>query len=377
MCQEGPCWDQGSLCQQWAQHSTCPSQVQQQHPTQSASSQPQFWPTWAWAHWFPLQSSTGCCWPQWWGGCGGLGEHWRPWQRLCGGGKQWWWVRFRQWLTWECCWLWSQVSNQELPHVFRYWGGSLWHHTVWGSNYEVIKTEWDLTLKEDHSSFELNKMIVRTDQLLQINEATHVWILPHEPEAEVHRRKKTLVQSLKQFHAHFYQLYEKGMTHTMVSLQGLHSGNAFRCPNVSTDVGLHSFCPWCLKLGGHTETIAIHLWEVHYRMRIMCNIWLKFTGMTAQSILDHSSGWKVKCDRECMECEGHEKAQKSHKKKKKSQGQKEVSQPLGSDAAKKSWWVECHSISSSLSPSPTDEQMSVHLLNHSRSLCIHFRASPF
>ena len=40
------------------------------------------------------------------------------------------------------------------------------HHTVWGSNYEVIKTEWDLTLKEDCRSFEVNQMMVRTDQLL-------------------------------------------------------------------------------------------------------------------------------------------------------------------------------------------------------------------
>ena len=96
------------------------------------------------------------------------------------------------------------------------------HHTVWGSNCEVIKTKWDLALKEDCSSFEVNKMTLRTDQLLQIKEATHPKIYPCEPKAEVHRRKKTLVQSLAQFHAHFYWLYEKGMTHAMVSLQGLY-----------------------------------------------------------------------------------------------------------------------------------------------------------
>ena len=32
-------------------------------------------------------------------------------------------------------------------------------------------------------------------------------------------RRKTLVQSLKQFHTYFYQLYKKVMTHAMVSLQ--------------------------------------------------------------------------------------------------------------------------------------------------------------
>ena len=37
------------------------------------------------------------------------------------------------------------------------------HQTVCGSNYKVIKTEWDLTLNEDHSSFEVNKMMVQTD----------------------------------------------------------------------------------------------------------------------------------------------------------------------------------------------------------------------
>ena len=37
---------------------------------------------------------------------------------------------------------------------------------VWESNYEVIKTEWELTLKEDHHSYEVNNIMDRTKQLL-------------------------------------------------------------------------------------------------------------------------------------------------------------------------------------------------------------------
>ena len=117
-------------------------------------------------------------------------------------------------------------------------------HTVWRSNYEVVKTEQDLTLNEDHSSFEVNKMTVQTDQLLWTKEATNAKnINSRGHEAEVYERKKTLVQLLKQFHAHFYWLYEKSMTCTMVSLQGLSLGKAFSYPNISTGMGLKSFCP--------------------------------------------------------------------------------------------------------------------------------------
>ena len=58
-----------------------------------------------------------------------------------------------------------------------------------------------------------------------------------EHEAEVNGRKKTLVQSLKQFHAHYYWQYKKSMTHTMVSLQGHHLGDAFRHPSISSGIG--------------------------------------------------------------------------------------------------------------------------------------------
>ena len=51
------------------------------------------------------------------------------------------------------------------------------------------------------------------------------------------------MQSLKQSHACFYKLYEKGMTQAMVSLKGLHMSDAFRCPSISASVGLKSFAP--------------------------------------------------------------------------------------------------------------------------------------
>ena len=79
------------------------------------------------------------------------------------------------------------------------------------------------------------------------------------------------MQSLKQLHAHFYQLYEKGTTHAMVDLQDYivpKISDALMFLPVMVEVILFS----CLKLEGNTETIAIHLWEVHYRMAIVYNI---------------------------------------------------------------------------------------------------------
>ena len=158
--------------------------------------------------------------------------------------------------------LWSEAQLK--------WNGDS-HHAVWESNYEVIKTEQELSLKEDHHSFEVNKMTDRADQLFHIKEATHSKIHTWESETGVQGMKKIIVQLLKQFHACFYQLYEKGMANAMVGLQGLHWGNAFRCPNVSASMGLKSFYPWCLKLGRNTKSIALHLKEVHNRMAIMCH----------------------------------------------------------------------------------------------------------
>ena len=47
------------------------------------------------------------------------------------------------------------------------------HTTVWGSDYKAIKTQWDLTLDRDSSSFAVSEMLVHTDQLLQIKVATN------------------------------------------------------------------------------------------------------------------------------------------------------------------------------------------------------------
>ena len=48
-------------------------------------------------------------------------------------------------------------------------------------------------------------------------------------------------------------------TQIMVSLLGLHKRDAFRCSNISASVGLKLYYHWCVKAGGNTETIAIHL----------------------------------------------------------------------------------------------------------------------
>ena len=96
----------------------------------------------------------------------------------------------------------------------------------------------------------------------------------------------------------------------MVGLQGLHSGDAFRCSNVSSSVGLKSICLWCFKLGGNIEMIATHLWEVHYRLAIVCDLCKSFASMSTQSVLEHHSGCKVKHARECTEQEGNEKVRR-------------------------------------------------------------------
>ena len=111
-----------------------------------------------------------------------------------------------------------------------------------------------------------------TDQLLCIAEATGSKIYTRESEVGTHSPAKALVLSLKQFHAHFYRLYEKGTTRAMVGFQGLHSSDAFWYLNVLASVGLKSFCPWCFKFRWNTKMIATHLREVHYRLAIACVI---------------------------------------------------------------------------------------------------------
>ena len=53
------------------------------------------------------------------------------------------------------------------------------------------------------------------------------------------------------------------------------------------------FSPWYFKLGGNTETIAIHLREVHYHLAIACDLCQSFASMLAQVVLEHHSGCKV------------------------------------------------------------------------------------
>ena len=107
-----------------------------------------------------------------------------------------------------------------------------------------------MLLRRTINSFEMHKMTVRTDQLLCIAEATNYKVYIWKSEAEAHCQAKALVLSVKQCHAPYYWLYEKGMTRVRVGLQGLQLGNAFRCSNISSSVGLKSFCSWCFKLRG-------------------------------------------------------------------------------------------------------------------------------
>ena len=118
---------------------------------------------------------------------------------------------------------------------------------VWGHNHKSIRTEQDHTLVEDCNSSEMWKMMVRTDQLLCIAEATGYKIYTRDLEAGAHGRSKTQVLLLKQYH--YYQYHERGITRAMVGLQGLRLSDTFWHSNVSASVGLKLFCPWCFKLG--------------------------------------------------------------------------------------------------------------------------------
>ena len=168
--------------------------------------------------------------------------------------------------------LWSEVQAKQI------WNSC---HAMWTHDHEIIRTEQDCALEEDHNSFEMLKMMVRTDQLLWIAEVMNLKIYTQESEVKAHSQAKTWVFSLKHYHAHYYWLYEKGTTRGMVGLQGLHSSDAFRPFNVSSSVGLKLYCPWCFKLGGNTGTIATHLSEVHYRLAIVCDLCKLFTSMSA------------------------------------------------------------------------------------------------
>ena len=165
---------------------------------------------------------------------------------------------------------------------------------VWGHDKKIVRTEWKCTLAEDHTSFEMRRTTTRTDQLLCIAEATGSKIYTRESEAETCGAPNALVLSLKQFHAHYFRLYKKGTTRTMVGLQGLHTSNAFWHPNVLASMGLKLFFLWCFKFGGNTKTITTHLKEVHYRLAIACNVCWTFASMSMQVVLEHQSRCRMK-----------------------------------------------------------------------------------
>ena len=60
-----------------------------------------------------------------------------------------------------------------------------------------------------------------------------------------------------------------------------------------------------LEVGGNTEMTATHLREVLYQLAIACDLHKLFASMSAQSILEHHSGCKARCTKECAEQEGH------------------------------------------------------------------------
>ena len=174
---------------------------------------------------------------------------------------------------------WSVHPNCPQRYWKRVWApcrqskGSLWTEAqlkrinkscqdVRGHDQECVRAEQNHTLAEDCNSFEMQKMAIRTNQLLCITVANGSRVHTSELESETHGRAKTQVLSLKQYHAHYYQFYEKGTTRAMVGLKGLLMCDAFWHSNVSTSVGLKSFCPCCFRLGGNVGMIATHLREV-------------------------------------------------------------------------------------------------------------------
>ena len=75
---------------------------------------------------------------------------------------------------------------------------------------------------------------------------------------------------------------------------------------------------------GNTDMIATHPQGVNYRLAVVCNLCKSFASMSPQSVLEHHSGCKAKCAKECAEQEGNEKARKLHKKKSKAQEQEKA-----------------------------------------------------
>ena len=225
------------------------------------------------------------------------------------------------------------IQTVEKKYQKRVWAscrlskGSLWtegqlkrignsYQVVWGHNHESIQAEWDCPLAEDCNSFEMHRMMVRTDQLLHICNSHWLPNLHQRLRDQSPWQGKDSGSVPERIWCPLLLFLWKWMTRAMVSLQGLHLSNAFRCFNVSSSVDLKSFCPWCFKLGGNTKTIVTHLREVHYWLPITCDLCKSFASMSVQIILDDCSGCKAKYVKECAEQARYE-VQKSHKKKSK------------------------------------------------------------
>ena len=65
----------------------------------------------------------------------------------------------------------------------------------------------------------MQKLMVRTDQLLCIAKAPGSKIDIRDSEANTHGKVRTLVLFLKQYHSHCYWFYEKEMTRAMISFR--------------------------------------------------------------------------------------------------------------------------------------------------------------
>ena len=107
----------------------------------------------------------------------------------------------------------------------------------------ILEQSGNVLLWKTTTPLKCEKLAVRTEQLLCIAMATGSKIHTRESEAETDSRVRHLVLSLKQYHAHYYWFYEKGIMRAMVGLWGLHTSDAFRCSNMSSSIGLKSFCP--------------------------------------------------------------------------------------------------------------------------------------
>ena len=192
----------------------------------------------------------------------------------------------------KCC-LWLEAQLEQI-------GDS--HAKLYGRvTIRSLRQSRSLLSRKISHSFQVNKMMDRTEQLLQIKEATHLKIHSCELEAGVQGRKKTLLQSLRQCHACYYRLVWEGHYLCHSWLVRIAFGQCFQVPlTFPPSVGLKSFCPWCLKLGRNTKTIAISTsgrYTIGWQSCATYAQWICH-GMSAQSVFDHHSGCKAKNNKE-------------------------------------------------------------------------------